>query len=307
MTPLPHLFLRIALPATLLLMAGCASGRRSTQNLEVILVAGQSNAVGYDAAPSDLPPDAVDHRVLFWWRCGDPPPDVHDSTSGGQWVSLQPQPRGKPLQTTNSGVPRQYGNFAKPEGGFGPEMGLARTLAHHPHNDRQLAVVKVAFSGAGMRTDWNPDDPGDGGACYRALVTETRQALKAARHAGYRPRLRALIWVQGESDANPPDSLNYARALSTLIATLRRELDSPDLLVLLGVNTRYGNGRNPFIPVIIEAQRTVAATMPRVAYVDTSGSTIINPSHWDSQGPLSAGEQFAAALLQEESDSPDSR
>lgn len=305
MIALPRLRLRIALPAALLLLAGCVSSRSRTRELEVMLVAGQSNAVGYDAVPSDLPPDAADQRILFWWRCGDPPPDAHDSTSGGQWTSLRPQPRGEPLQTTNSGVPRQYGNFAKPEGGFGPEMGLARTLAQH--DQRRLAVVKVAFSGAGMRTDWNPDDPGNGGACYRALVTETRRALKAARHAGYLPRLRALIWVQGESDANPPDSLNYARALSTLIATLRRDLDSPDLLVLLAINTRYGNGRNPFVPVIIEAQRTVAATMPRVAYVDTSGSTIINPSHWDSQGTLSAGEQFAAALLQEESASPNSR
>ena len=300
-----HLFFRIALPATLLLLAGCVSGRRPTQELEVILVAGQSNAVGYDAVRSDLPSDAADQRILFWWRCGDPPPDAHDSTSGGLWVSLQPQPRGEPLQTTNSGVPRQYGNFAKPEGGFGPEMGLARTLAHH--DDRRLAVVKVAFSGAAMRTDWNPDDPGNGGACYRALVTETRRALKAARDAGYRPRLRAMVWVQGESDANPPDSLNYARALSFMIAALRRDLDSPDLLVLLGVNTRYGDGRNPFLPVIIEAQRTVAATVPQVAYVDTSGATILNPSHWDSQGTLSAGERFAAALLQEESGPPGSR
>ena len=113
-----------------------------------------------------------------------------------------------------------------------------------------------------------------------------------------------MIWAQGESDANPPDSLNYARALSFMIAALRRDLDSPDLRVLLGVNTRYGNGRNPFLPVIIEAQRTVATTVPRVAYVDTSGSTIINPSHWDSQGTLSAGERFAVALLQEESGPP---
>jgi hypothetical protein len=296
---MPHLFLRVVLPATLLLLAGCVSGRRPTRELEVILVAGQSNAVGYDAVRSDLPPDAADQRILFWWRCGDPPPDAHDSTSGGQWASLQPQPRGEPLQTTNSGVPRQYGNFAKPEGGFGPEMGLARTLA--PQDERRLAVVKVAFSGAGMRTDWNPEDPGDGGACYRALVAETHRALKAARDAGYYPKLRAMVWVQGESDANPSDSLNYARALSFMIAALRRDLASPDLRVLLGVNTRYGDGRNPFLPVIIEAQRTVAATVPRVAYVDTSGSTIINPSHWDSQGTLSAGERFAAALLQEES------
>jgi len=116
-----------------LLIAGHSLSAEEVRDL--ILVAGQSNAVGYDAYASDLPADEADTAVLFWWRCGDPPPDLHDSTGAREWTSLQPQPLGDPIPKvtasgdTASGLKRQYGNFGRHEGGFGAEMGLARALA----------------------------------------------------------------------------------------------------------------------------------------------------------------------------------
>ena len=43
--------------------------------VDLLIVAGQSNAVGYDAKPSELPKNEADREIRFWWRCGDPPPD----------------------------------------------------------------------------------------------------------------------------------------------------------------------------------------------------------------------------------------
>ncbi len=42
---------------------------------DLILVAGQSNAVGFDAYAEELPADPRDADTMFWWRVGDPPPD----------------------------------------------------------------------------------------------------------------------------------------------------------------------------------------------------------------------------------------
>ena len=203
---------RYRTPLVCLLCSIASIACAETPVVDLILIAGQSNAVGYDAKPSELPPSPIDGDVLFWWRCGDPPPDDHDSVSMSRWTHLQPQPLGNPKKPREG---RQYGNFAQAEGGFGPEIGLARTLRQR--SEQRVAIVKAAFSGTGMRTDWNPEDPGDGGACYRSLVAETKAAIAAAEADGITLRIRALAWVQGESDANARDAENYKHALSKMI------------------------------------------------------------------------------------------
>ena len=116
--------LRRCLALGSVLLAGLHSFAAETRDL--LIVAGQSNAVGYDAKPSELPPDDADKKILFWFRVGDPPPDEFDVSSGGQWMTLAPQPKGTPMDKTK--MPRQYGNFSGAAGGFGPEISFARTV-----------------------------------------------------------------------------------------------------------------------------------------------------------------------------------
>lgn len=268
----------------------------AAETRDLILIAGQSNAVGYDAKPSELPADAADKDVLFWFRAGDPPPDEHDTTSGGKWLTLQPQPKGTPAPKTKG--PRQYGNFSGPDGGFGPEIGLARALV--AKEKKPLAVVKAAWSGTGMAQDWNPADPGPGGSCYRALVSETKAAIAGAKAQGITLRIRALAWVQGESDANATAAPRYTQALGDMIAALRKDLDAPQLIALVAVNTQFGGGKNVFMPKIVEAQQALAAKDPRCAYVDTASATLANSAHFDTAGTLDVGRRFADALVKAE-------
>ncbi|HEV7404733.1 MAG TPA: sialate O-acetylesterase [Chthoniobacteraceae bacterium] len=276
---------------------------RAAETRDLILVAGQSNAVGYDAYASELPPDASDKETMFWWRVGDPPPDEFDVTSGEKWTTLQPQPRGTPLEVKSlpaddprAKLGRQYGNFKKPEGGFGPEIGLAREL--RAKGGKPLAIVKVAFSGTGITTDWNPDDPGAAGACYRALIDETKAALAAAAAQGITLRLRALVWVQGENDANAGAAREYEKNLAHLLTRLRADLAAPEMSALLGVNTRFGDGKNPNMPAIVAAQKAAAEKDHRGVYVDTEGAETLPPNtHFTAAGTLEVGRRFAAALL----------
>lgn len=263
---------------------------------DLIIVAGQSNAVGYDADAEQLPADEIDGTVRFWWRCGDPPPDEFDSLGPRRWGPLQPQPRGNP--NPDKAVPRQYGNFSRPAGGFGPEMGMARSLATDP--GRKLAVLKVAFSGTSLLSDWNPQDPGPAGACYRALVSEFRVAVASAEEQGDRLIPRAFVWVQGESDSHPESAKLYADALTKFIAALRRDLTAPEMLALIGVNTRFGNLERitDNMQRVIEAQRKSADRDPLTLYVDCDGATLANPAHFDAQGTLDVGRRFAKAFRQ---------
>ena len=268
----------------------------AAEKRDLILVAGQSNAVGFDATPKELPDDNNDKQIMFWWRCGDPPPDEFDSVSRG-WTTLQPQPRPEPM-AKDKGVPRQYGNFSHTEGGFGPEIGFARTLL--AKEKKPFAIVKAAFSGTGMTTDWDHNDAGPRGACYRALVEETRNAIAKAAEKGIDLKIRALVWVQGESDANAKNAPEYEKNLGEMIKALRLELKAPEMIALVGVNTNFGNGKNTFMPVIVEQQKSLAAHLARCAYVDTSGVTYANGAHFDTKSTIEIGGRFAEALIKVE-------
>lgn len=257
---------------------------------DLILVAGQSNAVGFDVDPAKLPKNETDRQVMFWWRCGDPPPDTYDCRSQ-DWEVLQIQPRNEPM--AGNGKDRQYGNFKDKAGGFGPEIGLARRLMEQ--QNRPLAIVKVAFSGTGISDDWNPNT----GSCYRALIEETRKATTAAQASGTDLRLRALVWVQGESDASPEKAAAYEKNLKDLIKSLRKDLAAPHLIVLAGVNTRFQDGKE--VLKVVAAQKALARHMADYMYVDTSGATIANPAHFDTAGTLDVGQRFADALMKMES------
>lgn len=288
-------FFRFTLLISVLASGGAGETHAAEKTVDLILVAGQSNAVGADAKPTELPASDMDRSVMFWWRTGDPPPDKHDSTSARKWTHLQAQSLGNPKKPRD-GKARQWGNFAHPDGGFGPEIGMGRTLAAK-EKDTRLAIVKAAFSGTGIRRDWDPKSDGESGACYRALISETTAAIKAAKAKGIKLRLRAFTWVQGESDANKANVDHYEKALTEMIAALRNDLNAPDMIALLAINTRFGGGKNTYVPRIVEAQKAVAAKDARCAYVDTSNATIENNAHYDSAGTLLVGRLFAEELL----------
>ena len=279
------------------LALGLSIARAETRDL--FIVAGQSNSVGYDALSSQLPPDAKDAETLFWFRVGDPPPDEFDSI-GAKWQGLIPQPRGNPMPAGADGkkAPRQYGNFARAEGGFGPEIGFVRHLRAQGHN--APAVLKVAFSGTDVARDWDPKGEGEIGACYRALLEQYRNAIAAAQSRQIELQPRALIWVQGESDATAAFADKYQANLGAMLQALRRDLEAPDLRALLSVNTRFGNGRNSHMPTVIAAQKALAAAHPQhTSYVDTEGAETLPPSHthFTTSGTLEIGRRHAQAWL----------
>ena len=280
-------------PFILALSLALLGSAHAAETRDLIIVAGQSNAVGADANGADLPSDDTDRNVMFWWRTGDPPPDEFDTISGGQWTTLQPQPKGNPMPKER-GLPRQWGNFANPSG-FGPEIGLARAL--QAKEKKPLAIVKGAWSGTGMVQDWNHADPGTGGSCYRALVEEVKAATAAAKAKEVELKPRALVWVQGESDANAQAAPLYAQRLGEMIGTLRKDLAAPELVALVGVNTNFGNGKNPFMPAIVDQQKLLTTQIAHCAYVDTSGLTYANAAHFDTKSTIEVGRRFADALL----------
>jgi len=259
--------------------------------VDLIIVAGQSNAVGFHTRASELPEDPRDKNVMFWWRGGDAPANAHDSSFNQEWVPLQAQPKGNPGR-------RGAGNFGYDEGGFGPEMGFARKLLDEQPN-RPLAIVKVAYNATGIGR-WQP-----GGNLYSTMLAETNLAIEKAKAMGITLRPRALLWCQGETDANRnPDTEAYRNALETMISTLRKDLDAPELIALLGFNTNFGKRwtkrtrpRGDVLK-IRQAQIQIAESSPYAVWVDDWGCQTVNQAHFGSEGTLELGKRYAKALLE---------
>lgn len=283
-----------------------------SEQIDLFIFAGQSNMVGFDADPEYLGDEKVDRRVWFWWGVGDPPSDEHDSTSGNEWLPLQPQSRGNPITPRNNQT-RQYGNFANVGGGFGPEFGFVRTYMDALDRGRtrspretprelpqetndlnpnlaaqrpELAVLKVAYNGTSLRNDWDPEYRDDDGNCFGRLIREFEEASRLATERNVELTPAAFFWVQGESDANPEDSPHYASRLRKMILSIRQELREPDLPFLLAINTRFLGPNNPEVGNIVEAQKSVASEDRRIHYVDTSKASVLNSVHFDAAGTL---------------------
>jgi len=297
--------LRLGFLITIHLLATCglASATENTKSIDFLIVAGQSNATGFDTDPAKLGTDELDALIRFRFRVGDPPPDDHDSMSSRtEWTRLSVQPLGNPGLKSE---PRQYGNFINPAGGFGPEVSFARKLKRRDQQlsrASELAVVKVAFSGTSVADDWDPADEDKRGACYRALLQEVQAAQSLAEAEGMTVNFRGLVWVQGESDANANDAPRYAERLTAMFAALRRDLKAERLPILVSVNVHFHEVKNQFMPDIIAAQKQVGHEFSDCRYVDTSGAGMANSIHFNSEGTIEIGKRFASALLGMESD-----
>ena len=146
-------------------LTGLITTEARAVDYDLFILSGQSNAVGFETNMSDLPPHPADTNIAFFFDVGDPPFDdgVHDSssisipTSMEGWTTLASQPKGNPcvsVSPPDCPPARQYGNFANPTGGFGPEMSLARDF--YDGGITNIAIFKFAYSGTAFaRADWH--------------------------------------------------------------------------------------------------------------------------------------------------------
>ncbi|WP_017305706.1 sialate O-acetylesterase [Spirulina subsalsa] len=190
----------------------------SSPTIPLLILAGQSNMVGYRSNLEDLPPQ---------WR--EPQPGVLWYSGEGEWVTLQ--------------VPTEPFDFSPSVAngeGFGPEITLGVTMARQLQ--RPVAMVKYAQNGTDLETQWNPklED-----SLYHEMMARVQRAIAQLCEVGYRPEVAGFFWMQGESDAKGDSlnetlsdrnrAMNYAQNLTQFISRLRQDLNSPQLPFIQGL------------------------------------------------------------------------
>jgi hypothetical protein len=108
--------------------------------------------------------------------------------------------------------------------------------------------------------------------------------------------------MQGESDARVPElAKDYAQHLTNLIASLRRDLDAPQMkAVIAEINPAKVTPVSPFpcVDEIRAAQRALPAKDPLSICISTDGLTKDKDQvHYDTAGQNGLGLRFAEALL----------
>jgi hypothetical protein len=275
--------------------AGPAEAAKPRPVVKVFIVAGQSNAVGYNdqreyRQGKSTVPDAWRNQpgIRFW---------------NAQKHSWQPLRLGE-----TEGFTAQA---------FGPEIGFAHNLAKALPND-PIAIIKCAVGSSGIARSKDYDDyipslkgyndhgrhwhpPGDGqaaGELYRQLLEKVSQARSAFERDGVRYELAGVLWMQGEHEAgiSPRMAGDYALLLKGLIESLRTDLKTPDLPFAVGeVNGNawaYGD-------VVRQAQAEVCRQVRNTALVktvDLSRQGSGGAAHFDADSMIELGTRFAAAI-----------
>jgi len=177
---------------------------------------------------------------------------------------------------------------------------------------RPLGIIKVAFNGAALAispgADWNPASRNE---IYDLLISEINAAVEALP-IGRTGHVEAVVWIQGESDAQskarnsqvaeqPRMAASYERNLLELIASLRRDIGQERLAFVLAevsAPLKDTNGREyAYTGRVAAAQQRIAAADDLVHLVSTSDLNRNEDSlHYSVGGQVELGRRIADML-----------
>ena len=174
----------------------------------------------------------------------------------------------------------------------GAGLGLPFGKRWHERTGVPVGLVPCAHGGTSM-SQWSPSLKDEGGASlYGATVL---------RHEKVGGKVAAILWYQGESDANPTDAPLYFDRMKELIAAFRRDFNQPDLpfyYVQLGrFATESTVDGDATWSVIRESQRLLQSTVPHTAMVSAIDLDLDDAIHISTPGLKRLGKRLVDVAL----------
>ena len=169
----------------------------AAQEVNVVLIGGQSNATGQGYVRNIPKSFQADTTVMFYYS-----KYLNQGEGGERW---------RPLCQASETWDK-----------FGVELSLGTALQDY-FPERKWALIKHALSGSNLYQQWNPGNrEGESqGEEYAKWLQTVKQALQELKTKGYTPVIRAMVWQQGEADAREiagmENSRRYGENLRNLI------------------------------------------------------------------------------------------
>ena len=246
------------------------AGICSADDIDLFVVAGQSNAQGWKGDGAHYPKDleGVDKDIPLYWLTPSP---KRSMSSNGKWVTLQPQ----------------AGRFKK--GHFGLEVTFARSLKKAGYNP---AIFKCSQGSTSLANNWK--GPGDG-KMYDQMAKEFGKAISLLKKAGHTVTVRCLVWIQGESDGQNAAMANaYKANLKRLINDFRNQVTKePELPILLGVDEQHQWMKKQ--PQVIAAQKALAKEDKHIVFTSMVGLEKADSTHLTPKGLEEHGKRIYTA------------
>ena len=263
------------------------------QKVKVVLLNGQSNAEGV-ARVSYLKKNVSEEDFLRYSQGYDNVMINYvnnngAASSGGAFVHL----------SAEEGCKAEF---------YGPELGMADALSR-AFPDETIYIVKYAWGGSNLHTQWlPPSSNGKTGDLYEAFVNFTKSCLEYLKRKNYDPKICAVCWMQGESDAAEPAASAYGKRSANLIRDVRKEFsDYASEKGILFVDA--GISDSPYWRLyekINDAKKKNASEIENYVFLDTIAAGLEyrqepekqpDLAHYDSTSAIKLGEMFANEII----------
>jgi hypothetical protein len=284
-------------------------GSTDSTTIKVFILAGQSNAVGYNhineyTGNREKLPKEIDNltNVIFWPGSNSP------KEFSGKWIKMQ---------IGVSGISGQPPYF---DGCFGPEVGFAIKIVESLPED-EIAIIKFSEGATGIAqssdyTDyipalvnfndkginWHPPVNGDiAGQLYTNLLKNISEALSVLKKAGNQQyEICGFLWMQGEHEAGISRNMakDYGSLLTLFRDAVRKDLNLKELPFAIGeINSHtwaFGD--------IARKQQLEAcnkdANIILIKTTDLPRGGIGGEAHFTADGMLMLGDRFAKGMLE---------
>ncbi len=251
----------------------------ANKQIHIILIGGQSNAVGCTDK----------HTLDEADRSG-----VYENVKLYQEGNFVPTTTGFILPDIHWGL----GNYSEQMGieyGIGAELNAQETT---------VGLIRCAHGGTDLVHYWAtefdtiPTNVEERGFCYYEFIGAVANGLRAYRDAGYKPIVKGMVWMQGESDANKTEAqaLSYEDNLRKLFTKMRTALNMPDLKIIVGgISTEPPLA--PYSDIVREKQRHYCETDENALYIDNTDLPIGDDGwHYNGNEDFQLGKRFGKAI-----------
>lgn len=265
------------------LLSSCKSNQGddpvSTAKNRIILLAGQSNMVGYSSY-SDLMEDSWFDTYL-------------DNSSNVKIISnCENRFLNKSFHEVSFGYGRTTNHF-------GPEVGITHILKED--SDVNYYLVKVAWGSTGLvNGDWQSESSGETGIMYERLLDEIDNATEILTKdlAIDDYEISALCWMQGENDAsNLTKSINYEEYMKNFVYDLRKYTKNQNLFIVDAFISKSFS----YTSRINDAKKNLQKTLDHYCTIDTISedlmTNVTDIYHYTPESEIRLGELFGQQIL----------